>query len=85
MSGHNMFKDLVKELTNPTAPAAPHKKITQAQFDSWQAQASFDIMKGARYGQSFCNYFGITDNILYYEFSWLNADEYIRRAYLDRS
>jgi hypothetical protein len=82
MSGRNVFEDLIKELTNPTAPAEPHKKITQIEFESWQAQASFDIMKGARYGQSFCNHFGITDNILYYEFSWLNADEYIRRAYI---
>ena len=85
MSGHNAFEDLMKELTNPTEPAAPHKKITPAEFEAWQQQASFDIMKGARYGQSFCNRFGITDNILYYEFSWLNADEYIRRAYIEKS
>jgi hypothetical protein len=84
MSGRSAFEDLIKTLTNPTVSSEPYKKITQAEFESWQAQASFDIIKGARYGQSFCNHFGITDNILYYEFSWLNADEYIRRAYIEK-
>ena len=85
MSGRNVFERMMNEVINPSIPSAPYKKITQAEFDSWQAQASFDIIKGARYGQSFCNHFGIKDNILYYEFSWLNADEYIRRAYLEKS
>ena len=82
MSGHNVFERMMNEVINPSIPSAPYKKITEQQFVEWQKQASFDIMKGARYGQSFCNHFGITDNILYYEFSWLNADEYIRRAYI---
>ena len=82
MSGHNVFERMMSEVMNPSIPSAPYLKITQQQFAEWQKQASFDIMKGARYGQSFCNHFGITDNILYYEFSWLNAEEYIRRAYI---
>jgi hypothetical protein len=82
MSGHNAFEDLMKELINPSIPSAPYKKITLTEFEEWQKHASFDIIKGSRYGQSFCNYFGVTDNILYYEFSWLNAEEYIRRAYI---
>ena len=86
MFGHKVFEGVIKELTEPTRPPyAPHKKITQEQFSEWEKQVSFDILKGLRYGQSFCNYFDITDNILYYEFSWLNAEDYIKRAYIDRS
>ena len=82
MFGHNVFKHLANEAG--TRNWQPAKRITQAEFDAWQNQVSFDILKGLRYGQSFCNYFGIADNILYYEFSWLNAEEYIRRAYIDK-
>jgi hypothetical protein len=85
MFGHNVFERMMNEVINPSIPSAPYKKITQLEFDEWQKHASFDIMKGLRYGQSFCNYFGVTDNILYYEFSWLNAEEYIRRAYIERT
>ena len=84
MSGHSIFERIMAEATRVITPDAD-RKITQSEFDEWQRQASFDIMKGARYGQSFCNHFGLTDNILYYEFSWLNADAYIRRVYIDRS
>ena len=87
MSGHSIFEQMIQEIIDrPTRPLyACDLKITQKQFDEWHKQLSFDILKGLRYGQSFCNYFDITDNILYYEFSWLNAEEYIRRAYLDKS
>lgn len=71
-------------INNPArVTAEPFKKITQEQFDQWQKIASWDIMQGLRYGQSFCKHFGVTDNILYYEFSWLNAEEYIRRSYIN--
>jgi hypothetical protein len=81
MSGHSIFERIMADVTRVITNDID-RKITQAEFDEWQRQASFDIMKGARYGQSFCNHFGLTDNILYYEFSWLNADEYIRRVYI---
>jgi hypothetical protein len=83
MSGHNVFEHLAQQAG--TRSWKPAERITQQQFEEWQKQVSFDLLKGARYGQSFCNHFGVTDNILYYEFSWLNADEYIRRAYIEKS
>ena len=85
MSGHNVFERMMNEMIDRPLrpPYAPGIKITQKQFDEWQKQLSFDLLQGLRYGQSFCNHFGITDNILYYEFSWLNAEEYIKRAYID--
>jgi hypothetical protein len=84
MSGHSIFERIMADVTRVINNDVD-RKITQSEFDEWQRQASFDIMRGARYGQSFCNHFGLTDNILYYEFSWLNADAYIRRVYIDRS
>lgn len=83
MFGHNVFEHLANEAG--TRLWEPAKRITQAEFDEWQKYVSFDIIKGLRYGQSFCNYFKITDNILYYEFSWLNAEDYIRKTYLEKS
>ena len=83
MSGHDIFERIMADVTRVINNDID-RKITLAEFDEWQRQASFDIMKGARYGQSFCNHFGLTDNILYYEFSWLNADAYIRRVYIDK-
>ena len=87
MPGQFVFERMMNEVINNPARVRqdPDKKITEQQFNDWQQHASFDIMKGLRYGQSFCNYFGITDNLLYYEFSWLNAEEYIRRAYIART
>lgn len=87
MTGQFVFERMMNEVINSSArpPYAPNKKITEEQFGEWQKQLQFDILKGLRTGQSFCNHFGITDNILYYEFSWLNAEEYIRRAYIERS
>jgi hypothetical protein len=85
MTGHTVFEQMMQEAITPTRNTAPYKKITEQQFNEWQKQISFDLVKGLRYGQSFCNYFGITDNILYYEFSWLNAEDYIRRQYIERA
>jgi hypothetical protein len=39
-------------------------------------------IKGARYGQSFCNHFGITDYVLFYKVDWASADQHIKAVYL---
>ena len=60
--------------------------ITQDEYERWRKDFSFLALKGQRYGQSFCNSFGITDNHLYYAVdnnTW--ADEYIRRHYIERT
>ena len=83
--GREVFNSIMNITTTVPQPSGHNLKITREQFEQWQKQSSFDIMKGLRYGQSFCNHFKITDNILYYEFSWLNAEEYIKRTYIDNS
>jgi len=85
VTGQAVFEQMMAEMISPSQPSAPYIKITQEQYAEWQQVAAWDIMRGLRYGQSFCNHFGVTDNLLYYEFSWIMADDYIRKAYLDRS
>lgn len=57
--------------------------VTQKQFNDWRNGYIFDGLRSLRYGQSFCNTFGITDHILYYTMNTINdADEYIRKTYI---
>ena len=63
-----------------------HAPITLAEYEQWRESYTFLALKGQRYGQSFCNRFGITDNNLYYNIVAVDdADAYIRKMYLDRS
>ena len=41
--------------------------LTQESFDQWCHGYIFDAIRDQRFGQAFCNYFGITDNLVYYE------------------
>lgn len=82
MSGQIAFEQLIQRINE--LPPKDIRKISQIEYDNWQRELSFDILRGLRTGQSFCNHFGIIDNILYYEFSWINAEEYIKRTYLEK-
>jgi hypothetical protein len=60
--------------------------IALAEYEHWRESYTFLALKGQRYGQSFCNTFGITDNNLYYNIGAVaDADAYIRKTYLARS
>lgn len=58
--------------------------VTAIQYQQWQQDYIFDALKNQRYGQSFCNKFDVTDNILFYERDWVRADTYIRKHYIVR-
>jgi hypothetical protein len=59
------------------------RQISMEQFTEWKDQYSFDGLRGLRYGQSFCNHFGITDNILYYTmFDVAQCNDYIMKRYI---
>ena len=63
-----------------------NKLITSEQFKRWKQDFSFDALHGQRYGQSFCNTFGITDYLLYYTpWSVEKIDKYIKNNYIKRS
>ena len=60
--------------------------IALAEYEQWRESYTFLALKGQRYGQSFCNTFGITDNNLYYNIGAVaDADAYIRKMYLAQS
>ena len=62
----------------------PGFRIDEKQYATWQKSYTFDALRNrTRFGQSFCNYFNITDYILYYTLHDVDrADEYIRKNYL---
>jgi hypothetical protein len=64
----------------------PRSLISQEDFDIWKKDVIWDALHGLRYGQSFCNRFGITDNLLFYT-TWPpeQLDEYIKKNYIERS
>ena len=65
----------------------PRSLIAQEDYEIWQKDVIWDNLHGIRYGQSFCNRFGIIDNILYYtRFPTTDeCDQYIEKTYLARS
>ena len=80
MTGPAVFEQLVAfaDQSDRVNPA-----ITQEDYDQWRRDYIWEALHGVRYGQSFCNHFGIKDNHLYYapgDIAW--CDKYIRKTYL---
>lgn len=61
----------------------PRNLIATDEFELWQKDVIWDNLHGIRYGQSFCNRFGISDNLLYYT-TWPieQQDDYIKKHYV---
>ena len=83
MTGQNAFEQIVAFADKE---GEPRNLITQADYDLWQKDVIWDCLHGLRYGQSFCNRFSISDNLLYYN-TWPNeqTDDYIKRNYIGRA
>lgn len=64
----------------------PRDLISQDDYELWLKDVIWDALHGIRYGQSFCNRFGILDNLLYYS-TWPNEqmDDYIKKHYIERT
>jgi hypothetical protein len=73
-----MFAQLLED----HAPSDSDWCITPAQYDAWRRHFVFDGLRNLSYGQSFCRYFRIQDNILRFSQTVIEADEYIERYYL---
>ena len=76
-----VMSHMVRELMDQGEPRN-NDRVTQEQYQQWARGFVFEGLRNQRYGQSFCNRFGITDNILYYERDYQTADAYIRRHYV---
>ena len=79
------FESAVHELTNLSDDGAHslYGKITVEQYEDFKKQWLFDALSGKRYGQSFCDYFGISNATPLYHFrdTWI-CERWIADNYL---
>ncbi len=76
------MKHLVEELMLAQHGRTAQEELTPESFDRWCHGFIFDAMKDQRFGQAFCNHFGITDNLLFYERNIDKAKQYVKKHYL---
>jgi len=77
---HSVFQSMV--MTIPNNYPRDNTPVKSADYQQWRQEVVFDMLRGTRYGQSFCNRFDIADNILFYERDPEWADVYIRKTYI---
>jgi hypothetical protein len=84
MTGQHAFDQMITGVTTDFDFVLA--RISQDDFELWQKDVVWDALHGIRYGQSFCNRFGITDNLLYYT-TWPceQIDEYIKKNYVNNN
>ena len=80
--GDNAFENMTADLLAIDVRVERRNSIPPAEYEDWKREFTFEGIKGARYGQSFCNHFGITDYVLFYKVDWESADQHIRTVYL---
>mgnify|MGYP003651712311 CR=1 FL=1 len=82
--GDNAFENMTADLLAMDARAEQQNSVTEAAYEDWKREFTFEGIRGLRYGQSFCNHFDITDYVLYYKMDWASADQHIRTVYLEK-
>ena len=83
MTGEQVFEQVVAFADQADKK---HHPINRGDYEQWKKDFIWEALHGIRYGQSFCNHFGITDNHLYYGTNSLEwSDNYIRKTYLART
>lgn len=78
----SMMKHLVEDLMIAQHGRTAKEELTEENFERWNHGYIFEAMKDQRYGQAFCNHFGITDNLLFYERDVGRARDRIYQHYL---
>lgn len=79
-----MIESLLHQLENANNPPCStfDNTISTEDYEIWKRDFTWEALHGLRFGQSFCNRFNITDNILYYEHDYVRAEAHIRAHYL---
>ena len=80
--GDSVFGKMTADLMAIDARVERRISIPPADYEAWKLEFTFEGIRGARYGQSFCNRFGLTDYVLFYKVDWESADQHIRKLYL---
>ena len=79
-----MFAQMSQQLLQRHEPGAEPNSIDLGSYLEWQRNYTFDALQNIRYGQSFCNYFDVTDNRIFYDRDWVRCDALIRKEWLSR-
>ena len=73
------FQPLIKDIN----PVVRETFLELQQYEQFKKEYTFESLKyETRLGQSFCNYFNITDHVLFYKPSAESADRYIHKNYI---
>lgn len=78
--GNRVFTAMTADLSRHFIDE-PHS-VSAEEYQVWRHGYLFDALQNLRYGQSFCNAFDISDNVLYYETDTDWADNYIQNYYV---
>ena len=66
-----------------TRPVIRKRFLTTDRYEQFKKEYTFESLKhGTRFGQAFCNYFDLTDHILFHKPSAESADQYIKKNYI---
>jgi hypothetical protein len=76
----NSFSQMTQDLLGTKIDTK--KTISSQAFELWRREFVFQGLAGLRYGQAFCNRFGITDYIIYYNRSIEEIDQRIQTWYV---
>lgn len=81
--GESAFLNMAVELLAKSIDNEVLKNhISHDNYEQWRKQFTWDALTNQRYGESFCNYFKITDRRIFHETNWLVCDTVIRREWL---
>jgi hypothetical protein len=78
------LQHIVRDLMYAQENSAEPGSVSEDNYHEWQKIYTWHALVDQRYGQSFCNHFGISDNRLYYERDWVKCDSIIRSEWLAR-
>lgn len=86
---NNSIKQIVDALSSPTIDGQGlwrgTKPFTKKNLDDFEKQYTLDCLKGWRYGQSFCNFFGIPNATPLYHFKDTGVSKHwIKYNYLEK-
>ena len=77
-----MFDSMIRELLTQQTPKTVNSPVAAEDYRNWKKLYTFEGLKNQRYGQSFCNHFGIQDHRIYYEQNWERCDAIIQRDWV---
>ena len=83
--GETVFANMVSDMTTEYHLPTEDNSVSIEDYEQWKREYTWDALVNIRYGQSFCNYFGITDQRIFFERNWQTCDTVIQREWLARS